>query len=767
MKPHAVFLINLLQDVHILRPLVVMAARDLGLVVEVLVTQRFSVRDQLGIWQRELAELGAATSAPIVGFHDPREAAQLLAGKGGILVAASDTNFGGHREVHDVMRLAPSSLVKITVQHGFECIGFLQSRDQDLAHGREVTFAADLVCGWCESDRLTALVDSQRPKLHVTGPTFVLQQPPRADQRSSSGIVCENLHSARLRAAGDFRTDFVSTFEAFCAALSRDQREVVLRPHPGGQYVLKNKLQLPRNVRLNNHPTYKVDLSRYAYGISAPSSVLLDLLVAGVPTAVWRDGGKVLDVGNYRGLAEISSVGDWVDFSREATAHPERFRERQSRFLEQQKMPLDPADVYRRFSAIMTEAAHNPITIAARPAERERVMVVANSVIPTLQLSFLKPLAPSVDAGDVALDILTEEEMRDELDESAYEGVANAWFERRFALFRPSLVVFCRYSGPHVKTMISCARRRGIPVIFHIDDDLLSIPRSIGEKKYQFHNQPARLATVRHLLNASDLVYCSTSRLKEKLAESGATAPLLAGTVYASGTVLAKAAQRPVRKVGYMGFDHEADLKMIVQAIVQFLRRNPDVVFELFGPIPLPPELEEFGDRIVRVPKVMNYESFLIELAKREWQVGLCPLVSMPFNLLKADTKWVEYTSVGAAVIASRGTVYDTCCADGCGTLAATTDEWLEALERLTDPAARYAQVVNAQNKLERQYAPQQLREQVEAVFERARAERSTKASADLGASSPSPSSTVAPRAQTLATPRAKRRGLFRKGWFA
>ena len=366
MKPHAVFLINLLQDVNVLRPLVMIAARDLGLVAEVLVTHRFSTRDQLGIWQRELAELGDATSAPVVVFHDEQEAAQLLAGKGGIIVAASETNFAGHREVHDVMRLAPSSFVKITVQHGFECLGFLQGRDHDLAHGREVTFAADIVCGWCESDRLTAMADSQRPKLHVSGPTFVLQQPPRDTKRSESGIICENLHSVRFRSAGDFRTDFVGNFEAFCAALARDQREVVLRPHPGGQYVLKNKLQLPSNVRLNNHPVYKIDLSRFAYGISAPSSILLDMVVAGIPTAVWRDPGGVIDVGNYRGLAEVSSVDDWVEFSREATAHPERFREQQNRFLEQQKMPLDPTDVYRRFSTIMAEAAHNPITVAAR-----------------------------------------------------------------------------------------------------------------------------------------------------------------------------------------------------------------------------------------------------------------------------------------------------------------------------------------------------------------------------------------------------------------
>ncbi len=769
-SPHAVFLINLVQDVNILRPLVVMAARDLGLVAEVLVTRKFSGRDRLGIWQQELAELGETTGAPIIVFHDEREAAQLLAGKGGIIVAASETNFEGHREVHDVIRLAPSSFVKITVQHGFECIGFLQSRDHDLAHGREVTFAADIVCGWCESDRMTAMADSQRPKLHVSGPTFVLQQPPRAAQRSESGIVCENLHSVRLRIAGDFRTDFVGTFEAFCAALSRDQREVVLRPHPGGQYVLKNKLQLPPNVRLNNHPIYKVDLSRYAYGISAPSSILLDMVVAGVPTAVWRDGGGVMDVGNYQGLTEISNVDEWIEFSREASAHPEQFREQQNRFLEQQKMPLDPAEVYRRFSTLMAEAAHNPITVAAHPAERERVLFVANGVVPTLQLSFLKPLAALVDAGDIALDILTEEEMRERFGENADEGLIIAWLEKRFALFRPSLFVFCRYSGPSVEVMTSWARRRGIPVIFHIDDDLLSIPPAIGDKKYQFHNQPARLATVRHLLDTSDLVYCSTERLRERLASLGCGAPLVAGGIYASGEVIAEAVERPVRTVGYMASaDHAHNLDMILPALVAYLRRHPEVLFELFGSIPRPAALDEFGDRVQTAPPIKNYERFLSEFAARRWDIGLCPLVGIPFNLMKANTKWVEYTAAGVAVIASHNTVYDDCCADGCGMLATTEKQWLAALEELTDPAARYAQVASAQNKLQRQYALPRLRQQVEEVFERARSELSRKAGSDLAASSPSrspsPSPAAPPQANPVMPPQPKRRGLFGRGW--
>jgi len=89
---------------------------------------------------------------------------------------------------------------------------------------------------------------------------------------------------------------------------------------------------------------------------------------------------------------------------------------------------------------------------------------------------------------------------------------------------------------------------------------------------------------------------------------------------------------------------------------------------------------------------------------------------------MKANTKWVEYTSVGAAVVASRATVYDHCCADGCGLLADGVDEWFEALRFLaSDDEARLAIAERAQAKLQRDYTVSRLRDQVLDVIDRAR----------------------------------------------
>jgi glycosyltransferase involved in cell wall biosynthesis len=723
-NPCVILLVNLLQDVNILRPLAYIASRDLGLDTQFFLTRDFEKRDKGRRWQAEIAEIGQALGTPIKLVENEGHALQLLQGLAGVIIAASESNLSGHRIVHNIFRLKPPSFVAITLQHGFECVGFLQSSDHDRAHGREVTFAADIICGWCPPERLTALAPSQYNKLYVTGPTAVLQQPPR-QERKPRGIVCENLHSVRLNISGDFKADFVTLFREFCEALEQDEKRVVLRPHPGGQYVIKNDLLLPQNVIINNNPIYKVNLSRYTYGISAPSSVLIDMVLAGIPTAVWRERTGVMDANNYEGLTGVSDLADWLEFEREASAHPERFIDRQSAFLENQKILINRSEVYRRFAELLWATARRAAPDLRRPpapaTAGRRILFVANGNIPTLQLSFIKPLTPLIDAGDVAVEILTEEQIKDTFGPNMREHDVQLWLDERLKVFKPTAIVFCRYSGPYVAYLTGRARDYGIPVIFHVDDDLLNIPVELGVVKHAFHTHPTRLAAVRRLLDTSDLVYSSTQALKTRFETLGAKAPVQAGEIYASGKVFVEATEKLATKIGYMGFDHAHDLETVLPVLVRFLRTYPHIRFELFGSIPKPAVLEEFGDRISVVQPVRNYEEFLIYFSKLGWDIGICPLAHTPFNVVKANTKWVEYTSMGIATIATARTVYDNCCADGCGILADTDEEWFEALKALvSDAALRARQVMHAQAKLRQVYSVDRLREQVLSVIETA-----------------------------------------------
>jgi glycosyltransferase involved in cell wall biosynthesis len=496
--------------------------------------------------------------------------------------------------------------------------------------------------------------------------------------------------------------------------------KVALRPHPGGQYVIKNNIKMEPNVELNNAPMYKVDLSQYSYGVSAPSSVIIDMILAGVPVAVWRDDNGVMDTDNYYGLTQVSNAENLMEFTQDATQNPEKYIERQRVFLKRSGLKTQPQWVYKQYRSLIESACKTPVVPLTDPAASpiERVMYVANDYIPTLQLSFIKPLAALVENGSVVSDFISGQQI-----EQAFRRVESSILsvqalQTKLENFQPSVIVFCRYSGPNAVVIRLWAKQHHVPVIFHIDDDLMHIPMSLGLAKFKSHNNPKRLKTVRYFLDNSDLVYCSTLPLAERFAQLGTKAPIHVAKLYCSGSVIVPAINRTVKKMGYMGFDHEHDLNTMIEAIEQVMVKNNDLIFEMFGSIPKPKILEKFGSRVVMIEPIRNYKLFLETFAELGWDIGICPLAVANFNLLKANTKWVEYTSIGAAVVASKGTVYDSCTADDCGLVVESVNDWAEQLNHLVnDPLARFNLVKNAQLKLETSFSPEQLTEQVLSVF--------------------------------------------------
>jgi len=704
-----------------------MAANDLQSPILILVTEAFHKRDKTGLWQKELDEISLSTSAKLHVFANEFQALQILKDISGVMIAGSESHLNAHKPVRDLFRAAPSCFTKITLQHGYECVGFLQSYDQDIAHGTGITFAADVICGWCHPERLTAVAPSQRHKLRVTGPSSVLQKP-SGSKKIGIGIVCENMHSPRLNTRGDFKTDFLDIFSQYCQELAKDKRSVTLRPHPGGQYTIKNNVVLARNVVINNDPIYKVDLSTFSYGISAPSSILIDMLLADIPTAVWCDSNAVMDLGNYEGLTRISSLEDWLRFTQEAIQRPEQFLNKQRAFLKNQKLILDRDHVHNSYAdllrALTTVKKNEPCSdrLCNRPSSgpKQRILFIAPGYIPTLQLSFIKPLKNST---NYHLEIITEADLKQNHWNEYAINSAEDWIEMKIAKFAPDIVVFCRFGGIYADKVVELLKEMKIPTIYHIDDDLLGIPKDIGLKKYEFHNNKLRVETVSYLLREVDLVYCSTPKLKQHFKEKNICKKIICGQIYCSGEVINSAKLKPVYKIGYMASrDHEHNLKIVIHPIIMLMRKYPNIQFEFFGSIQAPPEFLEFGGRIHHAPPITNYESFLQNFAEYKWDIGICPLTTIHFNLMKANTKWVEYTSVGAAVIASKGTVYDECCADGCGILADSEEELFNAFELLIlNPEARYEQVIRAQEKLQREYSLDRLRDQVIDIFDQAK----------------------------------------------
>src|SRR5215217_4155570 len=207
----ALFLVNLIQDLSILRPLMIMAHRDFGFEVRVLVSAKFRSRDLFGIWEAELELLCRETNARLVIYRSDLEAYRELDGTG-VIFSASESNVPEHQASHSLLRYAPTTFVKVTLQHGFECVGFRHSAAHDRSYGATVSFGSDIVCAWQPTALEHSLAPSQQPKVEVTGPTAALQRfdEPLMRDAFAPGLICENLHSVRLKSTAGLPGTFLS-----------------------------------------------------------------------------------------------------------------------------------------------------------------------------------------------------------------------------------------------------------------------------------------------------------------------------------------------------------------------------------------------------------------------------------------------------------------------------------------------------------------------------------------------------------------------------
>lgn len=335
----AAFLFDLVQDVASSRPLAQYFHEQGGLDLVFLVSSHFVKRDANGIWLTELEDISERLGASLVKVDTVLDVVTALTSRCGLLVSTSESELGAHTFSHEVFLAAPAGFTRVNLQHGLECIGFNHNDAHDAAFGYRIGMACDIAASWFPIERLHSVRPDQKAKILTVGPSVGLSHPPVFERpwpwpprgATLHGLICENLHSVRFGTGA--KVEFVDLFGAFAAAIGASDGTAELRPHPAGRYSEKNNLALPGNVQFNRAPLYKQSLDKFTFGISAPSSVLLDMVWAGIPTAVWtsRDGG--VDIGIYEGLEIVSSLADWVAFAEAATRDPSPYLAAQRRYV--------------------------------------------------------------------------------------------------------------------------------------------------------------------------------------------------------------------------------------------------------------------------------------------------------------------------------------------------------------------------------------------------------------------------------------------------
>ena len=122
------FYFNLLQDVNILRPLIYLLFDDFEINSTIIVSQDFIALDFQGIWIKEIQEIAKETNSEVI-YQSSLHQIWLYTGQfySGYIVSASESDLPSHRNSHEIFKIIPNNITKITLQHGYECVGFLMN----------------------------------------------------------------------------------------------------------------------------------------------------------------------------------------------------------------------------------------------------------------------------------------------------------------------------------------------------------------------------------------------------------------------------------------------------------------------------------------------------------------------------------------------------------------------------------------------------------------------------------------------------------------
>ncbi len=352
-----------------------------------------------------------------------------------------------------------------------------------------------------------------------------------------------------------------------------------------------------------------------------------------------------------------------------------------------------------------------------------RMLLIANApTVPTVQLAFTHPLRHLIAEGEIECELLTEHDIGATARvRVAGELLFRSYADRVLSRYQPDIVIFCRYTGMYAQGLLNKAQQQGARVICCLDDNLLEVPTDIGHEKHTFYADPVRQERLRYQLREADLVYCATQPLTETIKSLGFNTPVYTAKRFCSGEVLQGPDKTLPLRFGYMGFGHEQDLALALDGIVAVMDQKPEAEFELLGTIPKPSQLDRFGDRVRVIPPDWNYDQFLSILASRRWSVGLCPLTNIRFNRHKSSIKWLEYSAVGASVIASNHSVYRKVIGRDRGLLVARPGDWQTGLLALLENEdLRRNTVQAAQQYMEAQYSEPEFLESFQLMLENA-----------------------------------------------
>ncbi len=216
--------------------------------------------------------------------------------------------------------------------------------------------------------------------------------------------------------------------------------------------------------------------------------------------------------------------------------------------------------------------------------------------------------------------------------------------------------LFCfRSCSPKALAIARLARRLGKRVVWSTDDDLLSL--DLNNPAGGRHARPKIKAATERLISESDLLWLHSSHVEKRLRQ------LCPSTVVSPVPPPVKpkcSTDKPpgIIRIGHIGdFTHSNELDVLVEAINRLSKRPTTSrwQFDFIGFTP--PEIRHHPN-VRSIDYIPGLDNFHRWLARADWDIGVAPLSSTPFNNGKTDNKYRTFAAFGISGIYSNTPPY-------------------------------------------------------------------------------------------------------------
>lgn len=291
------------------------------------------------------------------------------------------------------------------------------------------------------------------------------------------------------------------------------------------------------------------------------------------------------------------------------------------------------------------------------------------------------------------------------------EGIAaNTFYEINISDYEKALecdllVLFRTAYSDNIKKLIELSRKKGVPVIFDIDDyifepaiiDKIDAIKNFNsaEKELYFSGLKKYQET---LINCD---YCTspTRYLSEKMSEFGKKSFIIPNTInknqfHESINFNKNVISSKQIKLGYFSgsYTHNKDFDLIKKAILDLLEKYKNLEFHVVGMLKLDKSFSQYKKQIKYVD-FMPYIKMLKYLSKMD--INIAPLeLDNPFNEGKSELKIFEAGLMGIPTVASPTFTYSQYILDGVnGFLATTVNEWVNKISFLIENSVKMKEI--------------------------------------------------------------------------